>query len=87
MFSEPHTSSTAGYISIDRDSRVCGCHLLNRFMRMECRLSRMLIDASEETVDSREDLNSISRTFSAHSLALFKFLTNSESMHVSLACR
>jgi len=47
------------------------------------RLSRMLIDASEESVESREELNSISRTFSAHSLALFKFLTNSESMHSS----
>ena len=46
------------------------------------RLSKLL-DSAQESVDSNEELESISRNFSAHSLFLFKCLTKSESMHVS----
>jgi len=46
------------------------------------RLSKLL-DSAQESVDSNEELESISRNFSAHSLFLFKCLTKSESMHSS----
>lgn len=47
------------------------------------RLSRLLMDSAQESVDSNEELESISKSFSAHSIFLFKCLNKSETMHSS----
>ena len=53
-----------------------------QFVICPFRLSRMLVE-SEESVETVEELKTISFNFSSNSLVLFKCLTKTESMHVS----